>query len=318
MPIVWSRSNVCGDSNTRSTSKCWLIFGFFLFLVDPMTGENKIDTRLNRKSCGWSHATGRVFNGEPISRTLIPWIVQIETSVRGTGKLKLCGGSIITRNVVMTAAHCFPEMSLLEEITIYYNSTKTRAGPENYVDRIITYPKFNKRYAMKYDIALLKVRNNFRFDRFVRPICLPNRDIIVGKRPLLAAGWGIINSENPPDLSKNLMYVHIYAMPQEKCENFMKHIRGENISGFDSKYALCAVGLSGTPCEGDSGGPITMRRKSGKSVQVGLLSAGSLECSYMSIYSIIVDVYKFSSWIKEALHHYESWKTIEGHNHEFM
>ncbi|XP_075529992.1 CLIP domain-containing serine protease B4-like [Dermacentor variabilis] len=113
MPIVWSRSNVCGDTNTRSTSKCWFIFGFFVFLVELTIGEKKIDTRLNRKSCGLSHATGRVFNGEPISRTQIPWIVQIETPIPGTDLVKMCGGSIITRNVVMTAAHCFPEMCVL-------------------------------------------------------------------------------------------------------------------------------------------------------------------------------------------------------------
>ncbi|XP_054934401.2 chymotrypsin-like protease CTRL-1 [Dermacentor andersoni] len=318
MPTVWSRSNACGDSNTRSTSKCWLIFGAFLFFVELTIGANKIDTHLNRKSCGLSQATGRVFNGEPISRTQIPWIVQIETPLPGTHTSMMCGGSIITRNVVMTAAHCFPEMSLPEKISIYYNSTKSRAGPVNYVDRIITHPQYNERYAMKYDIALLKVRKNFRFDRFVRPICLPNRDIIVGERPLLSGGWGRINSKIPPVTSKNLMYVHIYALPQKKCEYIINHIRSDNISGLDPEYALCAEAYNGNLCEGDSGAPMTIRRRSGKSVQVSILSVGATGCNYESIYSMNVRVYKFLSWIKDALSDPESWKIIEGRNHEFI
>ncbi|XP_054934402.2 chymotrypsinogen A-like [Dermacentor andersoni] len=305
---------MCGDSNTCSTSKCWLIFGVFIFLVELTIGENKIDTHLNRKSCGLSQATGRVFNGQPIRRTQIPWIVQIVTPFPKLNGEGMCGGSIITRNVVITAAHCFPATSLPEKISIYYNSTKPKAGPVNYVDRIFRHPKYNQRHAMKYDIALLKVRNNFRFDRFVRPICLPNRDIIVGERPLLSAGWGNTNSKN----LKNLMYVHINALPQEKCDYIIKHIRSKNTSGFDSKYALCAEASIGTPCGGDSGAPITIRRKRGKSVQVGILSAGSTGCNFMSRYSITVRVYKFLSWIKEALYHPESWKIIESRNHEFV
>nr|XP_054934405.1 transmembrane protease serine 3-like isoform X2 [Dermacentor andersoni] len=193
MSIAWSRSNVCGDSNTRSTSKCWLIFGVFLFLVDLTTGGNKIDTRLNRKSCGLSQATGRVFNGDPISRTQIPWIVQIDIHLRGMDDAMMCGGSIITRNVVMTAAHCILHGWIPEKMYIYFNSTKKSAGPVNYVDRIIRHPQYNQLKAIKYDIMLLKVRNYFRFDKFVRPICLPNRAIIVENRSLLSGGWGTFN-----------------------------------------------------------------------------------------------------------------------------
>ncbi|XP_065300578.1 CLIP domain-containing serine protease B15-like [Dermacentor albipictus] len=310
MPIVWSRSNVCGDSNTRSTSKCWLILGFFLFLVDPMTGENKIDARLNRKSCGLSQATGRVFNGDPISRTQIPWIVQIDIHLRGTDTGSLCGGSIITRNVVMTAAHCIPHGFHPKKLYIYYNSTKRSAGPVNYVDRILTHPQYNQLKAVKYDIMLLKVRNYFRFDKFVRPICLPNRDIIVGNRSLLSGGWGVFNDQRTPVASKNLMYIHLYAFAQEMCEFLISLVRGVNSSGFDSKYALCLKGYKGNLCRGDSGAPITMRRKRGKSVQVAILSGGTSRCTHKFKFSITVRVYKFLSWIKEALRNSKSWKMI--------
>ncbi|KAL1467851.1 hypothetical protein MTO96_041869, partial [Rhipicephalus appendiculatus] len=56
--------------------------------------------------CGRSAPVGRVYNGKPISRESIPWIVHVLASKRVGGSGNGCAGSIITSNVVLTAAHC--------------------------------------------------------------------------------------------------------------------------------------------------------------------------------------------------------------------
>nr|XP_037273442.1 trypsin, alkaline A-like [Rhipicephalus microplus] len=269
----------------------------------------RMDTHINRKDCGVSEHTGRVFNGKIIERPQIPWIVQIVSPIQGTKHDAACGGSIITRNVVLTAAHCLTG-SPINEVQIYYNSTKTRSGPINYGESLYVHPSFNKKTAIKYDIALVKVREYFKFDRFVRPVCLAKHNIYLGHTPLLSGGWGIIDDRNPPTFAENLLYTMVRAMSASKCKKILKRFRGAGVGGVDDKLMTCLEGYNGTLCGSDSGGPITLRRK-GHSMQVGVLSLGST-CNNHTKLLIVIRVAKFVRWIKVALHHPQRWRVLTG------
>ncbi|KAL1467556.1 hypothetical protein MTO96_042088 [Rhipicephalus appendiculatus] len=219
----WEKCEVVLSSSCRS--KYYLVFLLCMSLLSLSHGKNELDKHINRKGCGVSEPTGRVFNGKIIKKSQIPWIVQVVSDIPLMNAEGACGGSIITRNVVLTAAHCVTGLPI-KEIRIYYNSTKRKRGPINYAERLYVHPRYNKKTAVRYDIALLKVRDKFKFDRFVRPICLANKDIRLGQRLLLSGGWGVMDDRIPPTLAENLLYTNLRAMSPAKCRRTLKQFRG--------------------------------------------------------------------------------------------
>ena len=51
--------------------------------------------------------TRRVIGGQPSSVGMWPWVVNIRTTPPNSNKFLACGGSLIDRQWVITAAHCF-------------------------------------------------------------------------------------------------------------------------------------------------------------------------------------------------------------------
>ncbi|KAK8783498.1 hypothetical protein V5799_010137 [Amblyomma americanum] len=100
----------------------------------------------------------RIHNGNPIrNRQQLPWIVELKV-IFGTFGIE-CAGSIISSNVILTAAHCLIKPKgrniPVREVKVYYNSTINWMGPLLYAESMIPYPKYDEFH--NYDVALLKV-----------------------------------------------------------------------------------------------------------------------------------------------------------------
>ena len=103
-----------------------------------------------------------------------PWVVGVRTEF---GK---CGGSIITKNLVMTAAHCLfnSKRELVQEISILMGHSDVSSSliKKHKVESILIHPEFgNKKYYN--DVALLRLSKNLGFDNSVQPIGLPRNGI---------------------------------------------------------------------------------------------------------------------------------------------
>ena len=103
-----------------------------------------------------------------------PWVVGVRTEF---GK---CGGSIITKNLVMTAAHCLfnSKKELVQEISILMGHSDISSSliKKHKVKSILIHPEHgNKKYYN--DVALLRLSKDLGFDNSVQPIGLPRNGI---------------------------------------------------------------------------------------------------------------------------------------------
>ena len=103
-----------------------------------------------------------------------PWVVGVRTE---SGK---CGGSIITKNLVITAAHCLfnSKRELVQEISILMGHSDISSAliKKQRVESILIHPQNgNKKYYN--DVALLRLSKDLEFDNTVQPIALSNDDI---------------------------------------------------------------------------------------------------------------------------------------------
>ena len=131
-----------------------------------------------------------------------PWMVQVITYRDHDNTFRSCGGSIISKTVVMTAAHCVRNKggNVAKFAKIYFGNSNLNS--EEIVDIYAAFIKihpqaFNEATRIwENDIALLLFSNELPFSNSIQPISLPNQNytdailLDTSKTKLIATGWG--------------------------------------------------------------------------------------------------------------------------------
>ncbi|XP_076036200.1 chymotrypsin B-like isoform X3 [Oratosquilla oratoria] len=127
-----------------------------------------------------------------------PWLVHIGIHFYGNSKpTGRCGGSIITRHLVLTVAHCIDtyvtKVSLLigdHNVTSFYQGDSVHHTVTS--DNFVQHPKYN-RMTLENDIGLIRLEKpGIEFERGrIIPICLgvPS-DLRTGMKAR-TMGWGV-------------------------------------------------------------------------------------------------------------------------------
>ncbi|CAG9837665.1 unnamed protein product [Diabrotica balteata] len=214
----------------------------------------------------------RIFGGKEASIEDHPWIVSLQIPSLGHS----CGGSLISEEWVITAAHCFMNESLQPESIIAGTSDLTHPDTTIKIENVILHEKFRPKRFYDYDIAVVKLAEKVTFSDKIQPINLPEQDAKVRiSTSLTVAGWGFTKISGPA--SDVLMETTVRVTRHCPC---MKTI----IAAFDRKSGIC---------RGDSGGPLQLN-----GTLVGLVSGSRHICEspYPAIYT---NVALFRTWIKE-------------------
>ncbi|XP_045483732.1 trypsin I-P1-like isoform X2 [Harmonia axyridis] len=154
----------------------------FRFIVHSFTLSN-IDSQL------------KIIGGLSVrSRSDFPY----QVSLRYIGH-HLCGGSIISRNLILTAAHCcFHEKKLLRrhnlkvvagDLNIRRISNKTE---HREVSEVFVHPGYNEEL-IENDIALWKVSSDFIWNEDIQPIDIAYKKFNAYTRCNIS-GWGVTNT----------------------------------------------------------------------------------------------------------------------------
>uniref|UniRef100_A0A8C3X725 Transmembrane serine protease 13 n=1 Tax=Cyanoderma ruficeps TaxID=181631 RepID=A0A8C3X725_9PASS len=118
-------------------------------------------------ACG-QRISGRIIGGKETSVNKWPWQVSVQY-----GPIHICGGTIIDAQWVLTAAHCFFIMKILDDWKVYGGVSDLKQPMEGIpVSQVIINSNYSDDHD-DYDIALMKLSRPLTLSGEVRPACLP-------------------------------------------------------------------------------------------------------------------------------------------------
>uniref|UniRef100_A0AAG5D413 Peptidase S1 domain-containing protein n=1 Tax=Anopheles atroparvus TaxID=41427 RepID=A0AAG5D413_ANOAO len=240
--------------------------------------------------------SGRITNGQVATPGQFPYQIALLSQFgAGTG---LCGGSVLTNNYILTAAHC-----VVSGATTLANGGTAIMGAQNRnvnepeqqriafsTGGIIPHPQYSPTN-IRNDVAVVRLNSPITFTPRIQPARLPARSDTrqFGGMMGTVSGFGR-TSDASTATSAVVMFTTNPVMTNADCIASWNTvlIQPQNVcmSGADGRSA----------CNGDSGGPLAVQ--DGGSLQIGIVSFGSAAGCSIGMPSVYARVSFFLDFIE--------------------
>ncbi|KAL6435841.1 hypothetical protein ACFW04_005602 [Cataglyphis niger] len=227
----------------------------------------------------------RIVNGVDAKEGEIPYQVSLQEKF---SSFHFCGGSILSKYYVITAAHCVVGQTASNIKVVANTIDLNKPQLTNTVTQIRVHEKYNSANSWINDMALLKVKDPFIISETLQYVPLPPKGHIVNANDIaVVSGWGRLWQGGPT--TTQLQRVNIFIADQKYCANIYNNM-GYNV--YDTQVCAYDAQTEKGSCHGDSGGPLTV-----DGVLVGLVSwaNGCASTSYPTVYTRVVS---YIDWIK--------------------
>ncbi|RZC37069.1 Trypsin domain containing protein [Asbolus verrucosus] len=217
----------------------------------------------------------RIMGGEECDVHEYPFVVAVITTA-------LCGGSAISLQWVLTAAHCIDKNVMGERrplVRAGFTSPK-RAVQIRHAKKVVSHEKFDPHMLddgkeLRYDIALLLMDEPFKFSRVLKVVELPRRGFTSNCTQGKALGIGnekYTGPDDPPlavdDVIKRTLKCVDLSITNDKTKCAASF---SDEAVVDDSIILTREEKGGKDaCQGDSGGPLLCDK-----ILIGVISFGA-------------------------------------------
>merc|ERR1712227_199074 len=193
--------------------------------------------------CGLANkGKNRIVGGVETEVNEYPWQVGL---VNTQGKTPFCGGTLISNQHVLTAAHCTAGKQTIDiEILLGEHDIKDNSFTRVAISKITDDTKYNK--------------DNLRYDFSILTLTKP-----VTNEMATVSGWGTTTFQGSQP--SKLMEVDVKVITNAQCKTKYPLSIGD--------MNICAYADGKDSCQGDSGGPL-VAKENGRYAIVGVVSYG--------------------------------------------
>ncbi|XP_026990555.2 serine protease 27 [Tachysurus fulvidraco] len=272
-----------------------------LLIVVLGSGVWFIPTR-HAQECGRPLVGTRIVGGSEARDGAWPWQVDIQTITGG----HVCGGSVISRDWVLSAAHCFPDPSDVSSYHLYMGRYQLNGANQFETMREVKRVVVAQGYSTPQegnDVALVELSSPLNWTSYIQPVCLPNANFLFNVGTMCyVTGWG--NTQEGVSLSGagTLREVGVPIIDQVAC-NSMYHMDTSNSDTLSILADMICAGYQEggkDSCQGDSGGPLVCSMGNGTWIQAGVVSFG-LGCAQKNRPGVYARVSSFVGLIRSTV-----------------
>ncbi|XP_066153127.1 modular serine protease-like isoform X2 [Euwallacea fornicatus] len=281
------------------------------------------DVRCKEK-CGEKRvsATPLIVGGVAVEKGHYPWVVALYSRRETSSYSHICGGSLLSTSIALTAAHCVTENNngaVIHKKFFAVASGKYYIGygdnrdddtaQYSNVSQIIVHQDYTGEYQkFRFDIALLKLSTPFALSKLCQPVCIEYNDVsqlfLTDNSIATVTGWGFTTAAGKP--SEVLKEIDVPLVDNGQC-------RSELDPEFAQKYLIgdkfCAgfVNANMSVCPGDSGGGLVIKDLKNKYYIKGLVSLGDVvlennqrKCNIRRR-ALFTNVNMYTHWIQSTM-----------------
>ncbi len=238
-----------------------------------------------------------IVGGAPAQQGAWPWQVRLSiTTHEGTF---LCGGSLLSDQWVLTAAHCIEDAGATvspANITVRAGSLQQDSGGVVMgVGRVIKHHAYEP-VTTDNDIALLRLSSPLPLSKTISPIAplsaSQEQQLAAANTLATVTGWGTTSPGGTA--SATLMQAQVPLISMSDCANQSAYGSGQL-----SDNMICAGYKQGgkDACQGDSGGPLVVPNGQGGHVLAGIVSWGE-SCAAPDYPGIYTRVANYQPWLQ--------------------